>query len=116
VGNEVVVEVPKLKKDPAAQGRARALADAIVDALDACCAPLGLMQATPADFAARTKARRLKVRDLDPAAIDALVNARNAARAAKEFARSDAIRATLAQMGVELQDTPGGGTTWKVGI
>jgi len=116
IANEIVVEVPRLKKDAAAQGRARALAAATGDALDACCRPLGLMQASPSDFAARTKARRLKIRGLDAAAVDALVNERNAARAAKDFARSDVTRAALAQMGVELQDVPGGGTSWKVVI
>jgi cysteinyl-tRNA synthetase len=116
IGNEIVVEVPRLKKDAAAQARARALAAATVEALGACCHPLGLMQASPADFAARTKARRLKVRGLDAAVIDALVDERNAARAAKDFGRSDALRARLTEMGVELQDVPGGGTSWKVGI
>jgi len=124
VANEIVVEVPKLKKDPGAQDRARALAAAAADALEACCRPLGLMQATPvatgenpeADFASRSRTRRLKLRGLDAAAIDAQVSERNAARTAKDFGRSDAIRASLAQLGVELQDAPGGGTTWKVVI
>jgi cysteinyl-tRNA synthetase len=116
IGNDLVVEVPKLKKDPAAQAKAKGLAAAVAAALDACCRPLGLLQATPADFAARTRARRLKLRGLDERAIDALVADRNAARAARDFARADALRGQLAEMGVELQDVPGGGTTWKVVI
>ena len=37
---------------------------------------------------------------------------RTAARAAKDFARADAIRGELAALGVELHDTPGG-TDWR---
>jgi cysteinyl-tRNA synthetase len=115
LANEIVVEVPKLKKDPKAQGVARALASAAVVALDACCQPMGLMQATPGDFVRRTRTRRLKVRGLDAAEIEAKVAERNEARAAKDFARSDAIRAELTATGIELQDAPGGGgTSWKV--
>jgi cysteinyl-tRNA synthetase len=78
---------------------------------------MGLMQASAAEFFARTKARRLKVRGLDEAAIETKVRERIEARAAKDFARGDAIRAELAAMGIELQDVPGGGgTTWRVGI
>jgi len=52
-----------------------------------------------------------------PAAADAdaevagLVNERTAARAARDFARADAIRARLADLGVAIEDTPHG-TVW----
>ena len=69
------------------------------------------------EFFARTRARRLSVRGLDAAVIDAKVKARIDARAAKDFARADALREELTAMGVELQDVPGGGgTTWRVTI
>jgi cysteinyl-tRNA synthetase len=68
VGNDLVMQVPKQKKDPAAQAVSRALAAATVEALDACCAPLGLMQvdgervlrahARPAAEAPRASTRR----------------------------------------------------------
>jgi cysteinyl-tRNA synthetase len=45
------------------------------------------------------------------AEIDALVAARDAARAAKDYAEADRIRAELASRGVTLEDTAGG-TTW----
>ncbi len=44
--------------------------------------------------------------------IDALIEERQAARAAKEFARSDQIRDELAAQGVVLEDA-GGKTTWR---
>ena len=42
------------------------------------------------------------------AEIDALVAERQAARAAKDFARADAARKRLADLGVLLEDTPRG--------
>jgi cysteinyl-tRNA synthetase len=117
VGNEIAMQLPRLKKDPAAQAVQQALAAAVVESLDACCKPLGLMQATPAEFFARTRAKRLKLRGLDEKSVEAKVKERTDARNAKDFARGDAIRAELAAMGIELQDVPGGGgTTWRVAI
>jgi cysteinyl-tRNA synthetase len=115
VGNEVALAVPKLKKDARAQGAMKQLARGALRALDACCRPLGLMLASGEEFAARTRERRLTIRGLSAAEIEARVSERTGARAAKDFARSDAIRAELAAMGVELQDAVGGGgTTWRV--
>jgi cysteinyl-tRNA synthetase len=117
VGNEVVMQVQKQRQDPAAQTVSRALAAATLEALDACCAPLGLMQAGAKEFFARTRARRVRLRGLDPMAVEAKVKQRIDARAAKDFARADTLRAELTAMGVELQDVPvSGATTWRVTI
>ena len=43
--------------------------------------------------------------------IDELVRERAAARKARDFARADAIRNSLAESGVALRDTPNG-TEW----
>ena len=48
----------------------------------------------------------------DAAAIEAAIAERLAARAAKNFARADAIRKELAERGILLEDGPGG-TTWR---
>jgi cysteinyl-tRNA synthetase len=48
----------------------------------------------------------------EDAGIDALVAERDAARAAKDWARADAIRHQLAARGVEIYDTPSG-TRWR---
>lgn len=48
------------------------------------------------------------------ASIDALIAARLAARAAKNWAESDRIRDELAAMGVALKDNKDGTTTWEV--
>ncbi len=50
---------------------------------------------------------------LDDAAIGALVEARLAARKAKNWAESDRMRAELAAAGVVLEDKPGGVTLWR---
>ncbi len=50
----------------------------------------------------------------DDAAIDALVRERDEARAARDFARADAIREALTAQGVVLEDGAGG-TRWRRG-
>jgi len=47
--------------------------------------------------------------------VDGLIDERNAARKQKDFARADEIRDRLAEMGVEIQDTPSG-TIWQKAI
>jgi cysteinyl-tRNA synthetase len=113
--NEVVVQIPKLKNNKAAQDSARQLAARGVQALDGACAPLGLMQASGEEFASRTRARRLKLRGLDARRLDAKVRERTEARAAKDFQRADALRKELEALGVEVLDSAGE-SAWRVKI
>jgi cysteinyl-tRNA synthetase len=49
---------------------------------------------------------------LDAASIEALIEERNAARAARDFARADQVRDTLLSKGIELEDSRDG-TRWR---
>jgi cysteinyl-tRNA synthetase len=113
--NEIVMQVAKLKKDPAKYEAVKGLAAKAIRAIDAACAPLGLMQAEPEYYWARTRARRLRLRGLEAAAVDAKVKARSEARASKDFAHADALRKQLAEWGIEVFDA-GDTSTWKITI
>jgi cysteinyl-tRNA synthetase len=114
-GNEIVMQAPKMKKDPAKNEAIKKLAASAVRAFQAACAPLGLMQADSASYWKRTKERRLRLRGLDAAAIDAKVAERGNARKAKDFAKADAIRKELAEVGVEIFDAADA-STWKIAL
>ncbi|MBI5884961.1 MAG: cysteine--tRNA ligase [Deltaproteobacteria bacterium] len=70
---------------------------------------LGVFGATPEDYAARRRA----IAAVDAAYVERLIAERNSARKAREFKRSDEIRAELLAKGVVLEDTPSG-TVWSV--
>ena len=69
----------------------------------------GLMQQDPEDW---FKWQPPGAESVDEAAIDALIEERNQARAAKDFARADEIRDGLEGQGILLEDGPEG-STWK---
>jgi cysteinyl-tRNA synthetase len=73
-------------------------------------AVLGLMQDDPSEFLRAMKDDLAG--DLDAAAVESLIAARQAARKNKDWAGADAIREQLTAMGVVLEDTPGG-TRWR---
>ena len=70
---------------------------------------IGLLQHTPPEWAAFRQASN----SVDEIEVVNLIEARNAARKAKDFAESDRIRDELAQMGVVLKDSKDG-TTWEI--
>ena len=53
-------------------------------------------------------------RDVDKEKVTSLVDARNAARKARNFKEADRIRDELKAMGIEIEDHKDGTTTWKV--
>jgi cysteinyl-tRNA synthetase len=112
-GNEIVMQVPRMKKDPAQHDAVRGLAAKAARALTAACAPVGLMLASSESYWMRTKERRLRLRGLDAAAIDQKVQARAEARKAKDFAKADELRKELGSLGIEVADS-GDTSTWKV--
>ncbi|MBU3724809.1 MAG: cysteine--tRNA ligase [Burkholderiaceae bacterium] len=67
---------------------------------------LGLLERSPIDF------QQAGVQALDRSRIEGLIAERAAAKAAKDYARADKIRADLLAQGVLLEDGPGG-TTWR---
>jgi len=78
---------------------------ALKSALLAGGAALGLLQGNPVEW--------FKSGTEDERAIGDLISARNAARNAKNFAEADRIRKELEDMGVILEDRPGGKTEWR---
>ncbi len=74
---------------------------------------LGILQRGPAQALLALRDRAAARRGIDQALVARRIAERAEARAAKDFPRSDAIRAELLQLGVALMDGPQG-TSWKV--
>jgi len=74
---------------------------------------LGILQRPPAEALLALRDKAAGRRGIDGAAVEARLAERTAARQAKDFARSDAIRDELLAQGVAIMDGAGG-TSWKV--
>jgi cysteinyl-tRNA synthetase len=74
---------------------------------------IGVLDQDPNAYLRDRRERLIKAKEIDVAQVQAKLDERKAARAAKDFARADAIRGELASLGVELLDTPAG-TDWRV--
>jgi len=70
---------------------------------------LGLLQQPPGAYLQRG----VGTASISDGEIEALLAARHAARAAKNFAESDRIRDLLTAAGILLEDKPGGTTGWR---
>ncbi len=113
-GNEVADLAQKRKKDAALQASAPSVAASLATVLARVTGRLGLLQASPSDYAARTRALRLGVRGLSAELIEAKIAERAEARSNKDWARGDAVRDELLALGVELLDAAEG-TSWRIG-
>jgi cysteinyl-tRNA synthetase len=74
---------------------------------------MGLLRENPASYLARKRADMLAGLDIDEQTINTMIAERYAARAAKDWAKSDEIRDTLLENNIELNDNAEG-TTWTV--
>ena len=74
---------------------------------------IGILANDPNAYLRDRRTRLVARKGIDVSRIEGLLAERAAARAAKDFARGDAIRTELTQLGVELLDTPQG-TDWRV--
>ena len=92
---------------------AREVCVALLDAAKRWGGVLGVFGVEPAVLLERLKVSRIARRRIDVKAVETLLQTRQDARAAKDFARSDAVRDELAAMGVEVRDTPEG-VQWDV--
>lgn len=75
--------------------------------------PLGLFQQDPVAYLANQRTRGTEKSSLSAEDIEAMIEARTAARAGRDFAEADRIRDELLAAGVVLEDGAGG-TTWKI--
>jgi cysteinyl-tRNA synthetase len=97
----------ELNQAKAAQDTAAAAAAAAT--LRAMGEVLGVLQQDPDEYLKRGAGAAVMA-DAD---IEELLAARRAARAAKDYAQSDRIRAQLSAAGILLDDKPGGVTEWR---
>ena len=73
---------------------------------------LGLFQTDTHDYFLQDRDREAAKRGLDPAEIDTLITARQAARAARDWQKADEIRVILSGKKIIIEDSSLG-TTWK---
>ncbi|ROQ90688.1 cysteine--tRNA ligase [Desulfosoma caldarium] len=74
---------------------------------------LGLLTRAPERFFDEIKKRKIAQKGIAVAEVEALIAQRNKARQEKNFQEADRLRDRLADMGVQLEDTPQG-TRWRV--
>ena len=91
-----------------AAGNASAASNAAAT-LRALGAILGVLQQDPDNYLKRGAG----IKSLSDGEVEALLVARREARAVKDFAESDRIRAALSAAGILLEDKPGGRTEWR---
>jgi cysteinyl-tRNA synthetase len=110
--NELADLAQRRKKDAELQRATPFVSAKLQAALLATLKPLGLLQTPDEVYRRRTQDQRLAILGLSSEQIDARLADRTAARASKDFARADALRADLDAKGIEVADSPEG-TTWR---
>lgn len=75
---------------------------------------LGIVPSDPQAYIAATRQEVLQEHDLSEQQVQDMIAERDTARQAGNYRHADALRATLQEQGIDLQDTPDG-TTWTIG-
>jgi cysteinyl-tRNA synthetase len=101
------------EKNSIVTGNAADVLDCAGKAFDHFGAILGILRDDPNSFFAADKEIESRKRKLDTAEIESLIQARQKARATKDWAKADEIRNKLAEFHVVLKDSKDG-TTWLV--
>jgi cysteinyl-tRNA synthetase len=114
IGNETAMLAQKRRRDSSFLGSAGIMGRHVAVAINALTRQLGLLNTTPAVYAARVKTRRLALRKLSAERIEQQLRERAEARQAKNFARGDAIRDELLAQGVAISDSADGASTWTI--
>ena len=107
--------VNRLLEDKAEKSKegCRDLLGSFLDLARAWAGILGVFCQPPQQFLLELREVRAKRRGIDVAKIGELMDERVRARAAKDYAAADLVRSRLAEMGVEVRDTPGG-AVWDI--
>jgi cysteinyl-tRNA synthetase len=96
-----------------AKKRGGPIAKKALAAFDVIADGLGLLAMTPGEFVDEVKAKRLPALGLTREEVDAKLEERLQARAAKDWAKADAIRGELEQKGIAVMDRADG-VDWRV--
>jgi cysteinyl-tRNA synthetase len=115
IANEICDLGQKRKKDTAFVASAALLARDLLSHLREIAGWLGVLAVDANDYRDRTTARRVRRRGLTLSDIEARIGERAAARSAKDFARSDALRDELLKLGVIVKDTADG-QVWSIDV
>jgi cysteinyl-tRNA synthetase len=113
--NEVCDLAMRRAKDSAFMASSALVARALEAAMTRITGELGILQADAVAYRDRTRQRRLRQRGLSQERVEGLVAERVAARQAKDFARSDAIRDELLGSGISVHDGATG-STWTISV
>ncbi|MBM4392878.1 MAG: cysteine--tRNA ligase, partial [Deltaproteobacteria bacterium] len=112
---ELVRAINRFGNDKKARARGAAALLPAAEAFRAVSEVFGVGAMSPAAYFDEAKVKRLRAQGKDPAEIDALVVARGAARAARDWSRADELRAELDAQGIAVMDSPEG-STWRVRV
>jgi cysteinyl-tRNA synthetase len=96
-----------------AKKRGGPVVEAALDAFRLAGEALGLLKRSSLAFDDEVKRKRLGALNLEPSRVDALLEARSAARAAKDWAQADTIRDELDSLGVVVMDVADG-VRWRM--